>query len=416
MLNVGGPNEVLVRDVAPPFAEPAGLAYFDAPIAVKASAAEDGVQYEARIGHPPLDAKGLLALLGEVAPAGRQPRASVVMDWRIADEPMSNQRLMKLHAQLGQPWQQFMQSRPAFLRVLADGSYNLVAAFGLKTLEDSNLPHAFTVGFEAALALAAHQRAATWRILDTMLREPSLAAGVDPRSLLQAAINRRRLKPFRSVGDAMRHFLTLPPGKFSFLLKGIVGQAKDRQESFIEGAKTHLYQSASGGQGVRFFVPRHAIHGSLEQAVAEARTVRFGSMAGKVATVSWVAWNGQRTPVEFVVPGSVHAVDPDATIAPRLIWTKRADGSRSFGIGDGPTTTDAQGLQYQDGVLGVLLAAYLAKGSRGDWKDKMGLRGARDPQQIRAAQVPVFALFPGRQSDVLASPFIANAEKIATAS
>ena len=89
-----------------------------------------------------------------------------------------------------------------------------------------------------------------------------------------------------------------------------------------------------------------------------------------------------------MVPGSLRSDSPTTTVSPLLSW-RNANGDREFIIDRRVDETDA--IASHDGVLGVMLAAYLSPEVTQDWPGGMRIRGSRE-QFIGVAQIPVLAL------------------------
>jgi hypothetical protein len=417
-----------VAAIASAFEERPGLNYLRAPISVRAINHPDGTRYDMSLDHPHLDANGLHAFTNAVAPhPNEDSKNGIVSDWNIVDRANEGsaaaQHLVNIHTYLGKAWQEFSLSRPAFLRVMSDGlDYSAFLHFDAHTHDEffkraEDIPTHRLVT-DAAIALGGEQA-----VLDEVLR---ITGVEDPKAFILDAMSqalngtrnaRRQLMNEQRIMDSFNNRSAASRARLVELMT--VKWSKEYRQVFDRVVRNAIYQQIETGDGVGYYVRRDDLDCDLAEQVANARVERNGRYEARVAELKFSSHNyyyhryEERTR-RVVVPGSFKILEPVSTIEPKLAWVKRSDGSRHFLI-EREQSQDETGVPiFHDGVLGVMLAAYLSPEVRAEWPVRMGVRGAQREQALGAAQVPVLALFPHVQKRLLEADFIRNAEMLAS--
>jgi len=389
------------------------LRYLDAEFAVTATPESNGAtRYDVGIDHGSLHARQLINLLGQISGRtdGREPFLGIIADWDVVDRAKTETRspyaanLVDLHQHLGDSWQEFMRSRGRWLSILVNeepprfGSRH--AAYG------SPFRRKDLVGIGT---LAADTARARTESIDALIAGFE-TTGIDDAhsfvvSSIQTAINRNR-NPHRQLSDEFkirRHFGSMNPKTRENIIKRMFAGLEDHQvKALVDAVSDAIYETIDTDEGC-YYIPKANLSRPFDESMSSAKVVRKGMFEAMIVDLII-----DRKHVHAMVPGSLKSDDPATTVAPLLSW-RNVDGQREFIIERRTEHTD--GLIFHDGVLGIMLAAYLSPDVTKDWPRTMSIRGSRE-QVIGAAQVPVLALM--RRAQLLKTDFVEAAEEVAS--
>lgn len=362
------------------------------------------VTYTAMSEHAPLHGQNLVDMLNTVAPVSGFASA-VVADWVLPDHVGSpgsySSNLVRAHQTMGQAWNEFMASRPAFLQLFSEAAnpqLNVNSRSNpVYTAEELSLRKA------AATVVAAGTFEEALGMLTEIIEVAEIPDAADlARDTMVDAVNRRR-KHSRLTNDEKlaAHFGRVNPRHLTDEVREqILKLPADARDRLSSAAEAVLYDRIKTEDQDEFYIPK-----------------TLGDRTGRSETTEPVRALLQRrfddvVAVELPPEYSEFAC---STIEPVLQWQTTPDGERSFVLGQ---TAEAlpDHVNYQDNVAGVLLAAYLQPDVTATWQPRRSfgktgeVRNGAIGQGMGPAQVPVLALLPKQRQQLLGSPLIEAAE------
>lgn len=394
------------------------LDYLDSEFTVKATPETDGsTRYDVVPAHESLKSAGLRELLGRITVGQNlqeSPRA-IIADWDIVDRAQTRrgsereraQELVDLHQGLGGAWQEFMKSRPEWLSLLIDEDDPRF--HGVAPWHHNPFMNEERVDLRDVLETIARSGSKGFEILV----EAMGISGVDNPdevvfSGLRQSINARRGQFSQVKGDyrTKRHVMSVGIiERTTMLTRLLQGMDADQLDAFVEFTRDNLYQTYEAPSGTRYYVRSVDIKDPLEIVMQSAEPVERGGIKATAVTINQRYDRKKRV----LVPESVDRSGMSRELVPLLSW-RNMDGKREFII-ERRTEEVENGVVFYDGVLGVMLAAYMAPELTATWPDRMKVpRTDSREMEIGAVQVPIIALM--RRGQLLKTEFITAAEAV----
>lgn len=413
------PNEVL--GLALP--EAPGVDYASTPLDIYRSPQQDGSErFDAITQSAPLAGQELFSFLRLVAPADFGNLKGVIDDWKVVDQAhRSNvggfakaraQELVELHRHLGKSWMEFLKSREVLLDVLVDGQ-EVDAIHTTRRVQRLVDESTMTIG---AGHIAYHTARARRELTKVLERGFEASGAADPQGnvldMMTGAVNsvRHGKRPITNTHKIRTYFASMPnEQRERAILRLLRSMDEADQTSFIKGAKSELYEALTAESGAIYLFPRQYLKRPIADSIAAGKTGKIVVGRYQADTVLiYPREEGDAKPDVLMLPESIIELEPAKTVSPLLTWRRDSEGNRDFVI---RRARDNRNFgRFADGVLGVLLSAYLSPEIRENWPSELPIRDSRK-QYIGAAQVPVLALMRQKQllrSDVFEALETAN--------